>query len=140
MADLSGKWVGYYEYGLGYDLPYFGQRVKCSMEIIVKDGLIKGTVTEEESEFSVSSGSTVSGFIENNLVSFVNKYPVSPQINNKNQVVIKTGELEVNYSGNLDLEKMTMFGLWTIEAYETSPYDINNPIQSEGIWLFKKLH
>ncbi len=28
MEELSGYWEGYFIYGLGFELPFFGERVK----------------------------------------------------------------------------------------------------------------
>ena len=28
MVELSGYWEGYFIYGLGFELPFFGERVK----------------------------------------------------------------------------------------------------------------
>ena len=36
--NLTGKWQGFYEYGSGYDLPYFGQRVNIIASITDVNG------------------------------------------------------------------------------------------------------
>ena len=50
--DLSGAWKGYYEYGEGYYLPYFGERVKIEVVLSQSTNKIKGTSNELESILS----------------------------------------------------------------------------------------
>ena len=51
--NLTGNWQGFYEYGLGYELPFFGQRVKINAMITDVNGSFTGEIEEEISEFSV---------------------------------------------------------------------------------------
>jgi hypothetical protein len=138
MQELSGKWVGYYEYGLGYDLPYFGQRVKYQIEVTFEDDNIIGTASEEKSEYSVDSKATIKGYIEDDLISFVKTYPIKSTIQEDHTIQNSKGEQFVNHTGILDQDKMVMYGLWTIEIHTIEKDEFYEPNQCEGIWLIEK--
>ncbi|ARN78092.1 hypothetical protein BST97_08820 [Nonlabens spongiae] len=137
MEVLSGIWKGYYEYGLGYDLPYFGERVKIEYHLDFKNFNLTGTTYEEPSEFSVDSKGSIDGFIEDTLVSFTKKYPIYPTVNENGSIELKPGELIVNHTGYYDRERQSIYGLWTINNPDTvnEEYEMQ---QSEGIWLVSK--
>lgn len=138
MESLKGIWIGYYEYGIGYELPYFGQRVKYQIEITFDDENIIGTASEEKSEFSVDSDAIIKGYIEDDLIFFVKTYPVKSIINENNKVESSKGEQFVNHTGYLDRDKKTMYGLWTIEQNYLDLDYPNEMDQVEGIWLLEK--
>ena len=69
--NLSGEWEGYYEYGIGYYLPYFGERVKLYISLEDLNEGLTGKCSEEESEFSVPSIASIKGFHEEEYISFV---------------------------------------------------------------------
>ena len=45
--NLSGNWQGFYEYGSGYELPYFGQRVNIKACITDVNGSFTGEIEED---------------------------------------------------------------------------------------------
>jgi hypothetical protein len=138
IQELSGKWVGYYEYGLGYELPYFGQRVKYQIEVTFEDDNIIGTASEEKSEYSVDPKATIKGYIEDDLISFVKTYPIKSTIQEDHTIQNSKGEQFVNHTGILDQDKMVMYGLWTIEIHTIEKDGFYEPNQCEGIWLLEK--
>lgn len=139
MLELSGKWIGFYEYGLGYELPYFSQRVKYQIEITSEGQDIIGTTSEEKSEFSVDSKATIKGFVDDDLVSFIKTYPIKSIIDeDDNLIKLSKGEQLIHHTGFLDREQMTMYGLWTIELHTLEKNEHYEPQQVEGIWLLKK--
>ena len=48
--ELKGHWEGYYQYGAGYTLPYFGQRVKMTVSFEGTNDRFKGSIEEEETD------------------------------------------------------------------------------------------
>ncbi len=60
--SLTGKWSGYYEYGLGYSLPEFGERVDFQLDITEIDGTIHGKIEEGSSSLAVKEESRIEGF------------------------------------------------------------------------------
>ena len=62
--NVTGNWQGFYEYGSGYDLPYFGQRVHIKASITDVNGSFTGEIEEDGSVFSVKLETIINGFIE----------------------------------------------------------------------------
>jgi hypothetical protein len=136
---LKGQWEGYYEYGAGYTLPYFGQRVKMTVSFEGTNDRFKGSIEEEETEFSVPHPATIQGFCEEDYISFVKTYPVHPFIEEDGESVKidKNDNLEVDYQGYIDEENKALYGSWTIGQLFT---DENGQLQEsicEGIWMLK---
>ena len=69
--NLTGNWQGFYEYGSGYDLPHFGQRVNIKASIIDINGSFTGEIKEDSSVFSTKLEATIKGFVEADFISFV---------------------------------------------------------------------
>ena len=69
--NIKGKWKGYYEYGEGYFLPYFGEKVEFEVDFYSDNGVnIEGKIHEIPSEFSVKEDSILKGFIEEEVLFF----------------------------------------------------------------------
>ncbi|MGB5982529.1 MAG: hypothetical protein WBG46_10345 [Nonlabens sp.] len=137
MEELSGIWKGYYEYGLGYDLPFFGKRVNIEYTLDFKAYNITGKTQEEPSESAVDAQGKIFGYIEDSLVCFVKKYPVISKINENGIIEQQPGELIVNHTGYYDHKNQSIYGLWTINNpdVQDDEYEVQ---QGEGIWLIKK--
>ena len=138
--DLIGKYEGFYEYGGGYILPQFGSRVDILVTIKGKNDNFSGTVNEILSEHSVPLMSTLSGFKDNDFVSFVKRYDQLPSIkqDGSNEVVLGEGELEIEHTGYVDTKNKSIYGKWFIHHIgfdEEGEYEST----SEGIWFLKKV-
>lgn len=133
MNLIEGKWAGFYEYGLGYELPYFGQRVKLSMELTFENGHIHGTSKEEKSAYYVNAVAKIDGYVDEDFISFVKTYPIFPFIGENGEVQTKKGELVICHTGVIDKEKNTMYGSWFIQDKNVLQGD-----EGEGIWLLEK--
>ncbi len=138
--DITGKWKGFYEYGEGYNLPYFGQRVTIYVTIQGHNDKFYGTVEEEPSNFSVPLKATIEGFTEDDLVSFVKRYPKRPIITEEGKidVEIEEGITEIEHVGIVDVKHKVLYGSCTIydvveDEFGTFEYT------SHGIWLLKPL-
>lgn len=135
---ISGIWEGYYEYGYGYVLPYFGERVKITLQMDGNQGNFKGRIVEEKSNFSVPYESIVEGFIENNIVSFNKIYPVIPNIQDDNITIeYFDGNLEIDHSGYFDEDNSAMYGTWII-------HNLDEEAEAQGhfcagTWLLKRI-
>ena len=73
--NLIDNWEGYYEYGEGYTLPQFGERINILVNLQGTNDSFIGTVKEEKSDYSVPADATIKGFSENEFISFIKKYP-----------------------------------------------------------------
>jgi hypothetical protein len=138
MEELSGYWEGYFIYGLGYELPFFGEKVKLFAELEFKDGEITGHHREEKGVFSTGKTVRFSGFWEHNMVSLTVLYT-------NNDVILEDGfttenlehEFDVTYNGNLNLQKKAITGLWFMENEMDGALDLEIPV-AEGLWMLRK--
>ena len=134
--EINGKWKGYYEYGLGYILPYFGNRVELEMIVNVdSSGNITGSTTEVPSEFSVNVEASIKGFIDQDLISFIKTYPVLPSIADDGTIQLTEGTLEIQHTGFIDRENQAIYGDWLIEEKFINEEGYNDIEYLTGIWL-----
>ena len=133
--NLTGNWQGFYEYGSGYDLPYFGQRVQFKASITDVNGSFKGEIEEDDSIFSVNLKATIKGFIEDSFISFVKQYPKYPMISDDYSSIniYDNKTLEIEHEGILDENHNSIYGNWYIMN------ENNDEIASQGIWLLTKI-
>ncbi len=139
MEELNGYWEGYYIYGLGYDLPFFGEKVILYAELEFKDGIITGHHTEKKSPFSTGGTSNFKGHWDDDLVSFTVQHSSNP-------VILDDGvstqnlqhDFEITYNGSLNLFKKTINGLWFMENEMETELNLEIPI-AEGLWMLKKM-
>jgi len=135
---VTGTWEGYYEYGAGYILPFFAQRVKIIVRIQEHDGSFTGTSDEEESQFSVPYQSIIKGFRDQDLISFVSTYPIKPILSeDETKTEIKEGQHEVEHTGYFDEQNGAMYGTWIIIDNRLNEFEEGK--FCEGIWLLKQV-
>ena len=138
MEELSGYWEGYFIYGLGYELPFFGEKVKLFAELEFKDGKITGHHREEKGPFSTGKTVRFDGFWEQEMVSLTVPYT-------NNDVILEDGfttenlehEFDITYNGNLNLQKKAITGLWFMENEMDGALDLEIPV-AEGLWMLRK--
>jgi hypothetical protein len=133
--NLSGNWQGFYEYGSGYELPYFGQRVLIKASITDINGCFTGKIEEDDSVFSTKLNATIKGFVEDGFISFIKQYQKYPIISDDYSSIITYEDktLEIEYEGILDENNNSIYGNWYIMTVK------NDEIASQGIWLLTKL-
>ncbi|WP_438711042.1 hypothetical protein ACSTS3_21270 [Aquimarina muelleri] len=138
--NLNGNWEGYYEYGEGYILPYFGERVKIEVIIKGENDSFTGSTTEEESNLSVPSEARIKGFTEGDMISFVKTYPINPQIDGySNKIQIKEGQLDIEHVGFCDHKNQSIYGSWQIQQVFKNEYNQDDVEYVGGIWFLKKV-
>jgi hypothetical protein len=121
--NLIDNWIGFYEYGEGYSLPQFGERVNISVNFQGNNDSFIGTVKEEESEFSVPLEAKIKGFFENEFISFIKKYPKIPRLKKQgsSEIKIEGGQLEIEHAGYIDSEFDSIYGTWSLT--ENIPFE-----------------
>lgn len=137
--NLTGNWQGFYEYGLGYELPFFGQRVKINAIITDVNGSFIGEIEEEISEFSVHLKSALKGFTENDFISFVKNYSQKPEIDNSSKIIYENGHLEIEHEGFIDEENQSIYGKWMIRELMTEENLGTFEYTTEGIWFLSRV-
>ena len=133
--NLTGNWHGFYEYGSGYDLPYFGQRVNIKALITDINGSFTGKIEEDDSVFSTKLNATIKGIVEDGFISFVKQYQKYPIISDDYSSIITYEDktLEIEHEGILDENNNSIYGNWYIMT------ENNDEIASQGIWLLTKI-
>lgn len=134
--NLMGNWKGYYEYGDGYVLPQFGEKVTIFVNLQGNNDSFIGTVEEETSEHSIPLKATIKGFSQNDFISFVKTYPKIPRLKEigSTEVIYDSGCLEIEHDGIIDSKHNAIYGSWTI----IENGDIENAVY--GTWLLKKVN
>ncbi len=138
--DLIDKWIGYYEYGEGYSLPLFGERVTIRVNLQGRNDNFIGTVKEEESEHSVPLEATIKGFSKDDFISFVKTYPKMPRLKEygSSEIVLEMGQLEIEHYGYIDTEFDAIYGTWSIT--EKGSVQKNTGINTVyGSWLLRRV-
>ena len=46
MKNINGKWKGFYEYGVGFQPPYFGERINFFIKLIGDNSEFEGFCVE----------------------------------------------------------------------------------------------
>lgn len=136
MQHLNGYWQGYFIYGLGYDLPFFGERVKLFAELHFENGEITGYLTEEKSPFATGRTFPVNGFWQDQLVS-LNLHLTD------NDVILEDGfttenieyEFYLSYNGRYNAAKKSIHGNWLMD--HESEFELEIPL-AEGLWMLRK--
>lgn len=138
--NLIDNWTGYYEYGEGYPLPQFGERVQILVNLQGNNDNFIGTIKEKESEHSVPLDATIKGFSENEFISFVKKYPKTPRFKNfgSSEIVMDSGQLEIEHYGYIDSEFDSLYGSWSITE-NTSIENNQEETTLYGTWLLKRV-
>jgi len=139
--NIEGKWKGYYEYGVGYQLPFFGSRVEIEVDFKVdNDENITGTISETPSDFSVNAEATIKGFIDQSLISFIKSYPFYPMIDpENNKIEFEDGALDIQHTGFIDKENKAIYGEWLIEEKFINEEGQNDISYETGTWLVRRI-
>ncbi|MBR9845395.1 MAG: hypothetical protein GYB35_04410 [Algicola sp.] len=138
--NLIDNWEGYYEYGEGYTLPQFGERVNILVNLQGSNESFIGTVKEEKSDYSVPADATIKGFSENEFISFVKKYPVHPRLKTLggSEIIVENGQLEIEHYGYIDPKFDAIYGTWSITEKNASNIDFE-PETVFGTWLLRRV-
>jgi hypothetical protein len=134
--NILGKWEGYYQYGEGYVLPQFGERVQF-MALIEEgeesEGFV-GTVDEDASEFTVALMASLKGYVEGELVSFIKTYEENPRLEEGK----KRETLEIEHQGYMDEKHNAMYGSWLMEEIQQDEEGDYEAVCT-GTWFLKKV-
>ncbi|MBL4705161.1 MAG: hypothetical protein JKY54_11605 [Flavobacteriales bacterium] len=137
--NIIGKWNAYYEYGPGYDLPYFGERVHHEVFITPCDSGFEGVSKNEIGELSINQVGKIEGLVDVDYISFVKIYPVYSEIGADHKTVEDPSrQLTINYQGYVDLEFSKIYGNWTIITVEIDQEGNEHSFECYGIWMWER--
>lgn len=138
--EILGKWEGYYQYGEGYVLPQFGEKVTF-MAILEEspdgEGFV-GTIDEDSSDFSEALIASMKGYIEGELISFIKTYSQNSLSSKEDKKNKEQAKVEIEYQGYIDEKHESMYGSWMLEEIQ---HDEEGPYEAvcTGNWLLKKV-
>lgn len=135
VAIMHSTWKGYYIYGNGFTLPYFGEKINVTFEIEIDDHQFSGTCTEEENSLAQDMEATIEGFIEEQFVSFTKTFPFPLNFQDADEVGKKPQELI--HEGLFDSETNTMYGSWILPSFAQIEL-VEREVSMEGLWFLKK--
>ena len=135
MRSLVGFWKGFYEYGVGYQLPYFAGRVEFELVLTGTNNKLFGNCTEIESEISDNMKSEIEGFFEEGIISFRKIYAHTHIIDNSGERSVELNkEAVVFYTGQYDSENDCLYGFWEYSAEANGIIDDERFSNTGGIW------
>lgn len=113
---MSGTWKGELIYGEEFPENIRNQKKSFTIEIKETDGEIVGKYFETEGFGIIPESAEITGFIEDDVLSFVKKYPAFYLVNEKGEVntVPDKEPPEINYSGYFNEETQCFEGDWSM--------------------------
>jgi hypothetical protein len=98
---MTEKLKGQYTYGEPYPDSIKGKSMRFEIEWKIIDGIIKGICVDDEGKEIFEAPATISGFVDNGVISFLKKYPKYWDIDDKGIVRLldRPPAPEIHYSG-----------------------------------------
>jgi len=117
---LKQKWKGLFTYLEGYETIEQYKEVAFTMEITLTENSFIGTSTDSESKNAFDKPATVKGFIEDDKISFVMKYPCAYSKGENGEIVLDKSSKhpEIHYLGFFNEDKASVNGNWEMTIYE----------------------
>lgn len=134
------KWEGVFSYGDEYELDAYTE-VKFFIEIEKNKDSFIGIAEDEESKGLFDTPIIVSGFFEDNFISFTLKYPYSYYKNEKGEIVVDKTKAhpEINYTGFYNSMLKSFEGKWEMINEVIEDYHEGDLVEVfSGDWELKK--
>ena len=119
-VQLNQIWKGFFTYLIGYDTIEQYKQVEFTMEITITENSFVGISTDSESRKAFDKPATVKGFIENDTISFVMKYPCLYFKDERGEIILdqSSEHPDIHYLGFFDYKKLIVHGNWEMIVYE----------------------
>tara|TARA_R100000935_G_scaffold21876_6_gene40575 strand:- start:1004 stop:1438 length:435 start_codon:yes stop_codon:yes gene_type:complete len=117
---IKQYWKGVFSYLDGYETINQYKEVSFSMEITINDNSFIGTSTDSESKDVFDKPAIVKGFIDDDKMSFIVKYPCAYFKDEDGKIVIDKSleHPDIHYLGIFDDNKKNVDGNWEMTIYE----------------------
>ncbi len=126
---MTGNWAGTYIYGEGYPDDLVGKSTAFRMSLTETEGIIQGIATDMEKNVSEAA---ISGFIENNFLSFVKVYGRETDEHGDPLRPIP----EIHYTGNFIGNAFE--GTWAITWNDIDENGFGVEYTTHGTWQMSK--
>ena len=116
--NISGQWLGHFEYGPEYD-DLYGEKVLFSLVLESKgDGQFMGKGYDLEGIGIQPGPSTINGFLDGNLIHFVKEYPIHFSVNQDGSLLEEKFSMKpiLTYDGEYNERTGIFTGTWEIEV------------------------
>jgi hypothetical protein len=115
--SVTGKWKGTFTYGEGYG-NRTGKIVEFSLELTENDGEFSGLSIDQESKDYISEPITISGFLEEDMISFTKQYPYFFYATDEGSIVVNRDKFhpEIIFSGAFNEAEGKYEGDWEVLA------------------------
>ncbi|MDG5493014.1 hypothetical protein [Psychroserpens sp. SPM9] len=119
-VHLKQNWKGFFTYLEAYDTSQQYQKVEFTLEITLSENSFIGISYDLESKDAFNKPATVKGFIEDDKISFVMKYPCYYYKDEKGNIILdpSSEHPDIHYLGFLDENKKYVNGNWEMTVYE----------------------
>lgn len=143
IKTLTGKWIGQYTYGKGYEGV---TQASCPFEMdLVHDGFaLKGTCFEEQFKDVLKAPATIEGSFENKAISFIKKYPSMMVLDQDGQASAdhdNTGT-PIHYTGRLTKKwfprRYIFTGQWSMNESLDLGGGISKYVTLSGTWSMER--
>jgi hypothetical protein len=120
IVDNKQTWNGFFTYQDGYESIYQYINVPFVMQLVFNGNSFVGTSTDAESENVFNQPATVKGFIEEDKISFVMKYPCYYYKDESGTILLDKDVQHPNieYLGFYDSNERKFSGTWEMIIYE----------------------
>lgn len=122
---IKQNWKGFFSYLEGYDTIEQYRRAEFTMEITLMENVFVGISTDSESKHAFEKPATVKGFIEDDKISFIMKYPCLYYKDNTGKIIIdrSSEHPDIHYLGFFEENKSSVVGNWEMTIYEEKHVD-----------------
>ncbi len=135
------NWIGFYKYNVeGYTAIVLEKIINFRLFIINNEGIISGYCEDDET-INAMGKSTINGFIEGSVISFIKQYPFYYEINETGDLLFNKLKKHppIHYSGEYDLANKKFIGTWEIEIPLQEGIDSNEIYLFSGYWEMRLL-
>lgn len=139
--NISGQWIGHFEYGPEYGDDFFGEKVQFRFFLNETDeGQFKGTSVDIEGFGANMDTATINGFLTDDFISFTKEYPAFYIIDEKGNKFREPSNQQprLSYSGYYNSRLNIFSGQWELWANEELAGDGSIVDIFTGKWEMRK--
>lgn len=136
---MTEKFIGQYTYGEPYPDNLKGTSVPFEIEWNIIDGVINGTCVDDEGKKVFDEPSTIYGFIENGIISFIKKYPKYWEMDEKGdtRIIDELPPSEIHYFGVAVNNRFE--GEWEITVTYVLENGVIDQFECTGTWAMNRV-
>lgn len=119
-VHIKQQWKGYFTYLEGYEAIEQYKQVEFTIKITLTENSFVGTSTDSESKHAFNQPAIIKGFIDDEKMSFVLKYPCSYFKDDFGNIILDKSSQhpDIHYLGYFDNDKKAVSGNWEMTIYE----------------------